>query len=68
VLRVLRVRVSCPQIIKTATVPAAACKRDNTKQFHDSKIRFPLTHKMARPSAPEFRTLYKAKLPTVAMI
>jgi len=63
-----RVRAPCIQIIKTATVPAAACKRDNTKQFHDSKIKFPLTHRLARPSAPEYRTLYKAKRPSVAMI
>lgn len=35
------------QIIKTATVPASACKRDNTKQFHDSKIKFPLTHRVS---------------------
>jgi hypothetical protein len=33
------------QIIKTATVPASACKRANTLQFHDSKIKFPLTHR-----------------------
>jgi large subunit ribosomal protein L18Ae len=63
-----RVRAPCIFIIKTATVPAAACKRDNIKQFHDSKIKFPLTHRMARPSAPEFRTLYKAKRPSVAMV
>ena len=48
-------------------MPAAACKRDNTKQFHDSKLRFPLTHKLVRPSAPEHRSLYKAKRPTTAM-
>jgi large subunit ribosomal protein L18Ae len=58
----------CPQIIKTATVPASACKRANTLQFHDSKIKFPLTRRLARPSAPEFRTLYKATRPSVAMI
>jgi hypothetical protein len=56
------------QIIKTATVPASACKRANTLQFHDSKIKFPLTRRLARPSAPEFRTLYKATRPSVAMI
>ena len=43
-----RVRAPCMQIIKTATVPAAACKRVNIKQFHDSKIRFPLMRRMAR--------------------
>jgi large subunit ribosomal protein L18Ae len=48
-------------------VPAAACKRDNTKQFHDSKICFPLTRRLVRPTAPEYRTLFKAKRPTTAM-
>lgn len=43
-----RVRASSLSIIKTATVPAKLCKRDNVKQFHDSKISFPLTHKLAR--------------------
>lgn len=43
-----RVRASSISIIKTATVPAALCKRDNVKQFHDSKISFPVTHKLAR--------------------
>ncbi len=47
-----RVRAPCMQIIKTATVPAAACKRVNIKQFHDSKIRFPLMRRMARWAAP----------------
>lgn len=56
-----------PQIIKTATVVASACKRANTMQFHDSKIKFPVTRKLARPSAPEFKTLYKANRPSVAM-
>ena len=43
-----RVRFPCIQIIKTATVPAAMCKRENIKQFHNSKIKFPLVHKLAR--------------------
>ena len=43
-----RVRAPCVQIIKTATVRAADCKRANIQQFHDSKIAFPITRKMAR--------------------
>ena len=43
-----RVRQPCLQIIKTATVPAALCKRENIKQFHNSKIKFPLTRRIAR--------------------
>ncbi|KAJ6889910.1 hypothetical protein NC651_023619 [Populus alba x Populus x berolinensis] len=37
-----RVRFPCIQIIKTATIPAKLCKRESTKQFHNSKIKFPL--------------------------
>jgi len=62
-----RVRSSCIQIIKTATVPAALCKREATKQFHDSKIRFPLTHKLARPATAAFRTVFKAHRPNISM-
>ncbi|GFH32703.1 ribosomal_L18A domain-containing protein [Haematococcus lacustris] len=62
-----RVRFPCIQIIKTATVPAAACKRANTQQFLNSKISFPLTRKVVRASRPELKTLYKASRPTVAM-
>lgn len=54
-------------MIKTATVPASACKRANTMQFHDSKIKFPLTRRLLRPSSKEFKTLYKAKRPNVAL-
>lgn len=43
-----RARFSCIQIIKTAVVPASLCKRDNIKQFHDSKVKFPLVRKMVR--------------------
>ncbi|XP_024021295.1 uncharacterized protein LOC21409575 [Morus notabilis] len=33
-----KVRFSCIQIIKTAIVPAKLCKRESTKQFHNSTI------------------------------
>lgn len=33
-----RSRNQAIQIIKTATVPAKSCKRDNSLQFHVSKI------------------------------
>lgn len=61
-----RVRAQGVQIIKTATVAASECKRPAIQQFHDSKISFPLTRKMARPSHPEFRTVFKATRPNVA--
>jgi large subunit ribosomal protein L18Ae len=59
-----RVRFSCIQIIKTATIPVALCKRESTKQFHDSKIKFPLTYRLIRPSSRKLKTTYKAKRPT----
>jgi large subunit ribosomal protein L18Ae len=46
-IRLCLITLSClVQIIRTATVPAAMCKRANTLQFHDSKIKFPLTRKV----------------------
>ncbi|PNH03955.1 60S ribosomal protein L18a, partial [Tetrabaena socialis] len=62
-----RVRPSAIQLIKTATVDYHSCKRANTKQFHNEKIQFPVTHKLARPSSAVFRTLFKANRPNVAM-
>ena len=62
-----RVRASGIQIIKTATLKAADCKRTNTKQFHDSKIQFPLTRRLARPSSRKFKTTFKAVRPNVAI-
>lgn len=62
-----RVRASGIQIIKTATVKAADCKRANTQQFHDSKIKFPLARRMVRPSSRVFKTTFKAVRPNVAI-
>jgi len=62
-----RCRFSCIQIIKTATVPASACKRANTLQFLDSKIRFPLAFKLIRPASRTLKTTFKANRPTTAM-
>jgi hypothetical protein len=38
-----------------------------SSQFHDSKIKFPLTRKLVRASKPELKTVYKASRPTTAM-
>lgn len=62
-----RVRASGLQIIKTATIAAAACKRPSMQQFHDSKIRFPLVRRMARPSTRTHKTTFKAVRPNVAL-
>ncbi|KAK7331349.1 hypothetical protein VNO77_25572 [Canavalia gladiata] len=62
-----RVRYPCIQIIKTATVPAKLCKRESTKQFHNSKIKFPLVFKKVRPPSRKLKTTYKAKKPNLFM-
>nr|GMC66694.1 60S ribosomal protein L18a [Ipomoea batatas] len=60
-----RVRHHCIQIIKTATVPAKLCKRESTKQFHNSKIKFPLVFKKVRPPSRKLKTTYKASKPNL---
>ncbi|XP_050943681.1 aspartyl protease family protein 2 [Cucumis melo] len=62
-----RVRCPCIQIIKTATVPAKLCKRESTKQFHNSKIKFPLVYKKVRPPTRKLKTTYKASKPNLFM-
>ncbi|KAK6932221.1 Ribosomal protein 50S-L18Ae/60S-L20/60S-L18A [Dillenia turbinata] len=60
-----RVRFPCIQIIKTATIPAKLCKRESTKQFHNSKIKFPLVFKKVRPPNRKLKTTYKASKPNL---
>ncbi|KAJ6938893.1 60S ribosomal protein L18a [Populus alba x Populus x berolinensis] len=62
-----RVRSPCIQIIKTATIPAKLCKRESTKQFHNSKIKFPLVFKKVRPPTRKLKTTYKASRPNLFM-
>uniref|UniRef100_A0A2C9U5N6 Large ribosomal subunit protein eL20 domain-containing protein n=2 Tax=Manihot esculenta TaxID=3983 RepID=A0A2C9U5N6_MANES len=62
-----RVRFPCIQIIKTATIPAKLCKRESTKQFHNSKIKFPLVFKKVRPPTRKLKTTYKATRPNLFM-
>ncbi|KAD4982821.1 hypothetical protein E3N88_19492 [Mikania micrantha] len=61
----LRVRHHCIQVIKTATIPAKLCKRESTKQFHNSKIKFPLVFKKVRPPTRKLKTTYKASRPNL---
>ncbi|XP_055705835.1 60S ribosomal protein L18a [Phlebotomus papatasi] len=48
-----RARAHSIQIIKVESVKSANCRRSHIKQFHDSKIKFPLVkrvhHKNSRP-------------------
>ncbi|KAI0497183.1 hypothetical protein KFK09_020405 [Dendrobium nobile] len=62
-----RVRFPCIQIIKTATIPLKLCKREITKQFHDSKIKFPLVFKKVRPPSRKLKTTFKASRPNLFM-
>ncbi|XP_033645124.1 60S ribosomal protein L18a-like [Asterias rubens] len=51
-----RARASCIQIMKVETVSAKKCRRPNIKQFHNSKIKFPLPHRTQRTYRPIFTT------------
>lgn len=61
-----RVRASGIQIIRTATIKASECKRPAIRQFHDSKIKFPVTRRMARPSSRVYKTTFKASRPNIS--
>jgi hypothetical protein len=52
-------------IFKTATIPAKLCKRESCKQFHNSKIKFPLVFKKVRPPTRKLKTTYKATRPNL---
>ncbi|WAR25178.1 RL18A-like protein [Mya arenaria] len=52
-----RARSSTIQIMRVEEVAANKTRRPNIKQFHDSKIRFPLTHRINRSQhMPRFTT------------
>jgi large subunit ribosomal protein L18Ae len=61
-----RARKPTIQIIKTKEVAAADTRRANIKQFHDSKIKFPLTRRIPRPPLKKFQTTFKAKRPNMS--
>ena len=42
----------------------AAVRRPAVKQFLSSKVKFPLTHRVQRPSEKKFKTIFKASRPT----
>lgn len=67
VLQQLHPNQQAIQIIKTAVLAPSACKRVNLLQFFNTKISFPITHRLARPPAPQYKSLYKATRPNVAM-
>merc|ERR1711976_568909 len=58
-----RARKSCIQIVRTAELEAKDCQRPVTMQFHDSKMKFKLNHRLSRPSSKKFRSTFKATTP-----
>merc|ERR1719388_270456 len=64
-----RARARSIQIIKTAVLKDEECKRESTLQFHGPKeeLKFPLTHRVMRPSEKKYRTAFKANRPNVSL-
>ncbi|EQC42710.1 50S ribosomal protein L18Ae [Saprolegnia diclina VS20] len=59
-----RARPRSIQIMRTAILAAKDCKKPNTLQYHDSAIKFPLSHRVPRPANKNQRTVFKASRPT----
>lgn len=62
-----RVRFPCIQIIKTAVLKPKECRRTGTTDYHNQDIKFPLTHKVIRPSLKSMKTTFKYVRPATAM-
>ena len=58
-----RARNRSIQILRCAVINADDCRRPDTKQFHNSKIKFPLSHRIPRASHKRFKTTFKASRP-----
>ncbi|XP_068714726.1 large ribosomal subunit protein eL20-like [Montipora capricornis] len=56
-----RARGSSIQIIKVNAIPANKCRRPHVKQFHNSKIKFPLPHRVIKS---QFKSKFVAKRPS----
>jgi len=59
-----RARNRSIQIIGTAAIPASKARRPNITQFHDSKVKFPLPHRILRAPAKKLRPTFLAKRPS----
>ena len=58
-----RARFASIQIIKTATVAAKDTKRFGVQQFHNSKIKFPLPHRILRAPSKQFKSTFSCLRP-----
>jgi len=57
-----RAKACAIQILKTAELKPADCKRTIVKQYHTTSIKFPLPHKVSK-TPKEFKTTFKASRP-----
>ncbi|CAB3983160.1 60S ribosomal L18a [Paramuricea clavata] len=55
-----RARSTVIQILKVEVIPAAKCRRPHMKQLFNSKIRFPLPHRVMKS---QFKSKFVAKRP-----
>nr|AAX48851.1 L18a [Suberites domuncula] len=55
-----RARSSSIQIMKVAVIPASKCRRTHVKHVHNSKIRFPLPHRVMKS---HFSSTFVARRP-----
>ncbi|GBG34958.1 60S ribosomal protein L18a [Hondaea fermentalgiana] len=59
-----RARAPSIQIISTAILPAKDCVRASVKQFHDGKIKFPITHRRPRVESRRWKKTFAPHRPT----
>merc|ERR1712000_412824 len=59
-----RVRARSVQIMDVKEVAAKDCKRPYITEFHDSRIRFPLPHRVQRASERRFQQRFRPTRPT----
>mmetsp|Transcript_5419 Transcript_5419/g.8425 ORF Transcript_5419/g.8425 Transcript_5419/m.8425 type:complete len:176 (+) Transcript_5419:38-565(+) len=58
-----RARFASIQIIKTAVIPADKARRPATLQFLNSKIKFPLPHRVSMPRDKKYHSAFRASRP-----
>eukprot|EP00011_Vannellida_sp_DIVA3-517-6-12_P011978 CAMPEP_0114605764 /NCGR_PEP_ID=MMETSP0168-20121206/1220_1 /TAXON_ID=95228 ORGANISM="Vannella sp., Strain DIVA3 517/6/12" /NCGR_SAMPLE_ID=MMETSP0168 /ASSEMBLY_ACC=CAM_ASM_000044 /LENGTH=175 /DNA_ID=CAMNT_0001816619 /DNA_START=142 /DNA_END=669 /DNA_ORIENTATION=+ len=61
-----RARTRSVQIIDVIEVPSSKCKRPNMAEFHDSKIRFPLPHRVPRATEARYKATFRAGRPNTS--
>lgn len=56
------------QIIDAKVVPSNKVKRANAKQFINSQIKFPLPHRIVKPSTAQFRRTFRPTRPNTTVV